>query len=86
MHGRAFKQYIFRSCDTFTFNAMRFDKKKKKKILSHASAKKKKRKGLKVSNFALLMVVFKDTIILVDQLYASLQIIIHSSHTVKYSV
>ena len=25
MHGRAYKQYIFRSYDTSTFNAMRFD-------------------------------------------------------------
>ena len=25
MHGRACKQYIFRFCNTSTFNAMRFD-------------------------------------------------------------
>ena len=48
MHGRTCKQYIFRSYNTSTFNAMRFDE-----ILSHASAKKKTKrlKGFKFRTF-----------------------------------
>ena len=47
-------QYIFHSCDTSAYNAVRFDE-------NHFTCQCKKRKQncLKVSNFALLMVVFK---------------------------
>ena len=67
MHGRACKQYIFQSYNTSTFNAMRFDKKS-----FHMPVRKRKQKGLRVSNFALLLVVFSSDIIAVKGLRALL--------------
>ena len=54
IYGRACKQYIFRSYSTSTFGATRFDKKK----YFHRPVRKRRQKGFKVSNFALLWVVF----------------------------
>ena len=53
MHGHAFKQYIFLSYNTSTFILSVLTK-----ILSHASVKRKQ-KGLRFSDFALLLVVSK---------------------------
>ena len=57
-HGRACKQYGFRSCYTSTFNAVRFDKKKKSFYLP--VQKEKEAEGFK-KKFALLVVVFHVT-------------------------
>ena len=47
-------QYIFHSCDTSAYNAVRFDENR-----FTCQCKKRKQNCLKVSNFALLIVVFK---------------------------
>ena len=54
MHKHVCKQYIFRLCNTSTFNAIRFDENP-----LTCQCKKRKQKGLKVSNIVLLLVVFK---------------------------
>ena len=53
MHGCACKQCIFWSYNTSTFNAMRFDE----NLFTCQCGREKK--GLRVSNFALFMVIFK---------------------------
>ena len=58
MYGRTSKQYIFRSCNTSTFNAMCFDE-NSFPCQSKKKERKKKKKCLRVSNFAHLIVVFK---------------------------
>ena len=54
MHKHVCKQYIFRFCNTSTFNAIRFDENP-----LTCQCKKRKQKGLKVSNIVLLLVIFK---------------------------
>ena len=53
MHGRACKQHIFRSCDIYFQCSALWSKS------FHMPVRKRKPKGLKVSNLALLWVVFK---------------------------
>ena len=55
MHRRACKQYVFRSCSTSIFSSVRFDG----DSLTCQCRGDKNTKGLRVSNFALLLVVFK---------------------------
>ena len=54
MDGRACKQYLFRSYNISTFNVIRFDE---NPFL--CQCEKDNKKALKVSNLALLLVVFK---------------------------
>ena len=56
MHGRACAQTMFQSCNTATFNAIRFDE---NAFTCQCEKKRKKRRCLRVSNFILLLVVFK---------------------------
>ena len=53
MHGRACKQYIFRSCNIY-FQFCEFWWRS-----FHMHVRKRRQKGLRVANFALLWVVFK---------------------------
>ena len=55
MHARACKQYIFRSSSTSAFSAIRFDV----NPFSCRCKKEVTENGVKVSNLALLFVVFK---------------------------
>ena len=55
MHGCACKQYIFRFFNTSTFTAMCFDE----NPFTCQCEKTKTKKGLRVSNFPLLLDVFK---------------------------
>ena len=54
MHGDACKQYIFKSYNTSIFSAMHFDENP-----STRQCEKEGKKGLRVSDFALSLVVFK---------------------------
>ena len=54
MYGHTSKQYVFRSCNTSTFNTMHLDENP-----LTCQCKKRRQKSLKVSNFTLLWIVFK---------------------------
>ena len=54
MHGQAYKEYIFKSCDTSTFNTVCFDEN-----IFTCHVQKRRQKGLRVSDFALSLVAFK---------------------------
>ena len=47
MQGRACEQYIFRSCNTSTFNAMRFDE---NPVTSQCEQGNKEAEGFQISN------------------------------------